>query len=111
MTTDPHVQQALADLDSADVNLRIDALHRLRSHKDGQVAPKVIPLLRDENTTMRRLAAEVLSRNGESGVVPALIKALYDPEADVREAATDALGRLGDRAAVPALTDVLFDES
>jgi hypothetical protein len=110
MNNDLLVQQALTDLDSADPVQRIDALHRLRPHKDSQIAPKVIPLLRDDNAMIRRLAAEVLGRNGDKGVVTALIKVLYDPDADVREAAADALGLIGDQSAVPALTDLLYDE-
>jgi len=110
MTNDPLVQRALADLSSTDLARRIDALHRLRVHKDSQIAPKVVPLLRDNDPTIRRLAAEVLSRNSDHGVVTALIKALYDPEADVREAAADALGMLADRSAVPELIDLLYDE-
>ncbi len=110
MTNDFLVQEALADLDSTDVVQRIDALHRLRTHQDSQIAPKVTPLLRDENSTIRRLAAEVLGRNGDKSAVSSLIRVLYDTEADVREAAADALGALGDQSAVPALTDVLFDE-
>ena len=111
MTNDPFVQQALAKLDDPRLDQRIDALHKLRPHKDSRIAPKVIPLLRDDDPTVRLLAAEVLSRNGDHGVVAALIKVLYDPDANVREAAADALGQLGDRAAVSGLIDALYDES
>ena len=110
MTNDPLVQQALADLDSPDLVYRIDALHRLRAFKDSLIAPKVIPLLYDSDPTIRRLAAEVLSKNGDSSVVSSLIKALYDADPLVREAAADALGLIGDRSAVSALIDVLYDD-
>ena len=110
MSNDPAIEQALADLSSADLASRRAALQRLRSHQDDSIAPKVVPLLKDGDSTVRRLAAEVLSRNVSASAVHALIDTLYDPQADVRAAAADALGQSGERAAVPALFDALYDE-
>lgn len=133
MANESDVQPALLALDSGDLALRIVALRRLRAYTDEQnhaydlgaitldelrrsrtltdeqILPKVLPLLRDENAEIRRLAAEVLGKNGGSGVVQALIDALFDPDAAVRDAVTDALGQLGDHAAVPALIEALYD--
>ncbi len=111
MANELEVQAALLALDSGDLALRIDALHRLRAHQDEQIAPRLISLLRDENAEIRRLAAEVLGRNNGSGVIQALIDALFDSIPPVREAVADALGQLGDRAAVPALLEALYDEN
>lgn len=111
MTNDSEVAQALDALGSADQAERIDALHRLRAHRDERIPPRLLPLLRDPDPAIRRLAAEVLGKNGGAGVIPALIDTLYDLDPVVRDAAADALGILGDRAAVPALIDALYDES
>jgi hypothetical protein len=109
MTNDP-VQQTLAELESGDLARRVDALRWLRAHTDARIAPRLIPLLRDENADIRRIAAQALGRNGTPGAVRALSIALYDHQADVRAAAADALGQIGDRAAVPALIDALYDD-
>ena len=112
MTNDSQVQQALTGLDSPELSARIDALLQLRGHQDEQIAPKVIPLLRDREATIRRLAAEVLSRSlSTSAIVQPLIDALFDENPAVRAAVADALGQLGDRTAVQPLIDALYDEN
>lgn len=110
MSIDP-VEQALADLESLDPAIRRRALVQLRGQKDSRVAAGVIPLLRDSEADVRRLAAEVLGSGDDLNAVQPLIDALYAQQAsDVREAILDALGELRDRAAVPAILDALYDE-
>ena len=110
MSNDPVIQQALTELDSTDHLQRLAALYRLRSQQDDEIAPRLIPLLRDPASSIRRLTAEVLAQNSSHAVVQALIETLYDTQPDVRSAAADALGQIGDHAAVPALIDALYDE-
>lgn len=115
MPDDPVIQQAHADLDSVDLQTRLDALHRLRtrlgSDHDEAITTRLIALLRDPDTVIRRVTAEVLGKSGSRAAVQALIDTLYDDAPDVRIAAADALGELGDSAAVPPLIDALYDES
>ena len=104
------LDQAFADLDSANLDRQIAALQRLRSQSDSRIAPRVIPLLKSANPALRQLAAEVLRRNPSPNAVTPLIDALYDEVAHVRAAAAETLGYLNDRAAVPPLIDALYDE-
>lgn len=110
MTHDP-VQQALAELDSGDRSRRIEALRRLRAMTDRRIAPRLLLLLEDADSDVRRLSAEGLGKNGGAGSVRALSDTLYDDHPAVRAAAADALGIIGERAAVPALIDALYDEN
>ncbi|MCC6803274.1 MAG: HEAT repeat domain-containing protein [Anaerolineae bacterium] len=110
MTHDP-VQQALAELDSGDRSQRIEALRRLRAQTDGRIAPRLLVLLEDADSDVRRLSAEALGKNGGASSVRALSDTLYDDHPAVRAAAADALGIIGERAAVPALIDALYDEN
>jgi HEAT repeat protein len=60
-------------------------------------------LLKDDNSTVRMNAAEILGSLHDICAADPLINALDDDEPSVRRAAARALGRLNARAAVPAL--------
>jgi HEAT repeat protein len=104
------IQQALIALDDSDRATRINALHHLRAHPDEQIAHHLLPLLRDKDSAIRRLAAEIIGRSRHAPGVMALSGLLYDPHGHVRIAAADALGQINDSGAVPALIDALYDE-
>ncbi len=110
MSDNSLIQQALAALDAPDRTARIEALHQLRSHPVETITPRLLPLLRDPDPAIRRLAAEILGRVHNSAAVNPLAGLLYDPHGHVRIAAADALGQIGDSAATPALIDALYDE-
>lgn len=71
--------------------------------------------LQDENSDVRRSAAEALVKMGPeaSSAAPLLIDALQDENSQVRKSAAEALGRMAPRAryAVPAIIEALKDES
>ena len=98
--------------------------------------PSLIRVLENENSNMRRAAAETLDRigwipdKGEAGAVywvakrkwnqcvaigaPAvlpLVNALKDDNSSVRWDAAEALGKIGDARAVPPLDDALKDDN
>lgn len=76
-------------------------------------APAVEPLIKvlgDEDSYVRRYAAQALGETGDPRAVEALIKALGDEDRDVRKTAADALGKIGDSRAVEPLIKVLGDE-
>ena len=110
MSDDALIEQALAELDVPDRATRIGALCQLRGQQHENIIPHLIPLLRDRDSTIRRLAAEILGQNRSSAAVMALAALLYDPHAHVRIAAADALGQIADHSAVSALIDALYDD-
>ncbi len=67
-------------------------------------------LLKDEDSQVRRLAAESLAHGGKEAVGP-LTEALKDPHAATREEAVRSLGRIGPdaRDAVPASQAIAAD--
>jgi len=71
------------------------------------LVPLLLPLLEDNDTGVREVAAQSLGKIGAAAptVVPALISALGDPGASVRVVAAAALGKIGPvaKAAVPEL--------
>jgi len=67
---------------------------RLGEIKDPAAVPPLIEALRDEDSNVRRQAAETLGEIKDPAAVPPLIEALRDKDSDVRAAATRALGRI-----------------
>jgi hypothetical protein len=75
-------------------------------------SPAVKPLiaaLKDENSDVRKAAADALVKIGAPAVEP-LIAALKDENSDVRQAAAKALGKIGDPRAVEPLIAALKDK-
>jgi len=65
--------------------------------------------LRNENSNVRREAAEVLGRIGDVKAVEPLIKAFVDMNEQVRHSAAEAVGRIGEPAIEP-LSRALSDD-
>lgn len=70
-----------------------------------------IASLRDDNSSVRRGAAEALERIGDVRVVETLIAALGDDDSNVRQSAVKALERIGDTRAVEPLIAALRDDA
>ncbi|MEH1849289.1 MAG: HEAT repeat domain-containing protein, partial [Nostoc sp.] len=70
----------------------------------------LIKALQDEDSSVRRSAADALGEIGNEAAVSALIKALQDENSFVRWRAADALEKIGNEAAVSALIKALQDE-
>ncbi|MBN3927041.1 MAG: HEAT repeat domain-containing protein [Nostoc sp. NMS4] len=66
--------------------------------------------LQDEDSDVRRRAAEALGKISNQEAVSALIKALQDEDSDVRRRAAEALGKISNQEAVSALIKALQDE-
>ncbi len=69
----------------------------------------LIFFLRDEDSDIRILAANVLGDIKSPIALQALVRALQDPDDNVRIAAVEALGKTGDTKAVDPLTGLLGD--
>ena len=83
----------------------IEALHRL-----GETAAEcLISALKHRDKAIRRKAATLLGKTGETGAVELLIGALKDKHPRVRSRAAHALGRIGNPSAVKPLTVALKD--
>jgi outer membrane protein assembly factor BamB/HEAT repeat protein len=102
----------LLDLDNEDLQLRtFDIIRRM-----GPTAiPLLVELLRNEETTFRRFAADALIDLAPytESIQPALRRALRDEDSDVAGDAARALGALRARAgpSVPALVKTLSHEN
>lgn len=103
------IQIVLSSLSSPVRQERIDSLYWLMYRSHPLIAPAVIPLLRDKDAEIRRLAVEVLGENRDRDSVRALRDVLSDRDPRVREAAATALGKLGDHDVVPPLLKLLED--
>ena len=101
------IQIVLSSLSSPVRQERIDSLYWLMYRSHPLIAPAVIPLLRDKDAEIRRLAVEVLGENRDRDSVSALRDVLSDRDPRVREAAATALGKLGDHDIVPPLLKLL----
>lgn len=67
--------------------------------------------LKDEKTSIRRLAVVKLGFLEDAKIIPLLEQALQDPSAVVRRTAGDGLSDLGDPAATPAMCEALKDKN
>lgn len=63
----------------------------------------------EKDVQVRREAAYMLGKVGNSSAVDPLIKALEDPDTYVRRQAANALGLIGDRKATASLNKALHD--
>lgn len=103
----------LAELASANPEVRRRAVAKMQDHNRTELAPFLLNLLKSISPGVRRDTAEVLGFIGyeipeESG--KGLLVLLYDPESEVREESVVALWRLGFGPAVPDLQKVMcFD--
>jgi len=88
-------------------SLKVKFLDITRSEK---AVPALILALNDENSYVRRSAAEALGKIGNSQAVDALILALNDKDSYVRRSAAEALGKIGNSQAVDALILALNDK-
>lgn len=86
-----HQVARLADADPA---VRFDAVDALVRSKDPQAGTAVLPLARDGDLFVRRLAVEGLRYFRSVPVLDALVRALADPEELVRETAWRSLQEL-----------------
>ena len=112
-TTEAQLQQALAKLDSDELEERLAAVELLgrrgRRLRD-QLAPRLIRLLReDPEWRVRASSGRAIGRLGIRDAVPALVASLRDARAEIRVVAAAALWRLPDPAAVAPLLEVLSD--
>jgi len=76
---------------------------------DERAVEPLIQALKDKDSDVREVAAEVLVKIGEPAVEP-LIRALKDEDWHVREKAAEAIGEIGDKRAVEPLINALKDE-
>lgn len=76
-----------------------------------QDAPVLIKALRDEKSSIRRLAVVYLGMLENEGVIPFLIDELHDKAVTVRRTAGDCLSDLGSSLALPAMIEALEDKS
>ena len=107
--------RALQNLEAAEWIDRLTglyALQRMGGSAIAPVAPRIAPLLEDDNGSVRIESAECLFRVG-SPAVPLLVDALSSRNDETRALAARTLGRigLGARAAVPVLEGLRDDPS
>ncbi|BBD68068.1 HEAT repeat-containing PBS lyase [Nostoc commune NIES-4072] len=110
------VEQALANLESADLGLRFYAawwLGRFRINEPAAVTALIKALEDEADRTpeggypLRRNAARALGKLGDRQAVSPLIKCLDCSDFYVREAAVQSLEMLGDPVCIPALIKLL----
>jgi hypothetical protein len=87
---------------------RESALTVIVHHKREATLPTVVALLRDDDATVRELAAWTLGEYGGATAAAALRTALSDPDVAVAITAASALARFGERAGVEVLIEA-FD--
>lgn len=110
------VEQAIANLESADLGLRFYAawwLGKFRVREEAAVIGLIKALDDEADRTpeggypLRRNAARALGKLGDRSSVPGLIKSLDCSDFYVREAAAQSLEMLGDPVCIPALSKLL----
>ena len=84
----------LADLQSDNPGIRLDAIYALGETRDPEVVPHLVPMLQDEDLFVRMATARMLEDLDARAAVPSLIDALEDDQSAVREAAMVALRAL-----------------
>lgn len=87
-------------------NMAVEILSRTGAHDVESIAR----LLREENTDVRRFAADILGVIGDKRSTSPLITALKDENPNVRSSAANSLGMIGDRAAITPLIESLETE-
>ena len=76
--------------------------------KSPETKSYLIQALSDEQSNVRRVAAEILGNLEEIEAVPSLLQMLHDPQENVRRTAALALGNIG---AIPRLVQALHDDN
>ncbi len=108
---EPVFRQILCELTSPNFKrVREEAVHAMRRHPNSVFLVNLHAALRDENSTIRHIAAEALGELGDKSSESDLIATLKDQDPIVRMAAAYALGLLKSRHAVPQLQLLLQDE-
>ncbi len=103
-------QSLLTELQDPNWKNRLKALQQLEVNPE--TLDRVLALLDDEQSTIRRWAAALLGASGMKDAVEPLCRiALSDPSAIVRRTAGDALSDLGDTGALATMTKALTDPS
>lgn len=93
----PPWNEALADLDSENPGLRLDAVYSLGASSDAAVIPYLVPMMEDNDVFVRMATCRTLSDLDARSAVPDLIGALGDATTVVREAAVVALRKITKR--------------
>ncbi|MFQ6096457.1 MAG: HEAT repeat domain-containing protein [Armatimonadota bacterium] len=83
-----------AALPGAKPPLQVALLNALGTRGDARAVPDVLPLMTNDDSTVRAAAAEALGRVGDRESLEALLKAARDPDDAVRSAAVDACLRI-----------------
>jgi hypothetical protein len=81
-------------LKDPDAGRRFDAVDRIGKGRLKDLAPDLVPMLKDEDLFVRSLAMQVIGDFGHIEAVPALLDVLDDPSATIRKYAAEALVRL-----------------
>lgn len=102
--TSEEVREAMK---SDDWRVRFAALEKMDPTKDD--IPLLAEALRDEKSSIRRLATVYLGLIEDEVVLPYLYEALKDKSVSVRRTAGDCLSDLGSTKAIPAMIEALKD--
>lgn len=87
----PEIAHQVARLGDADDGARFEAVVELLRSKDERVLPHLLPMTKDADMFVRRLAVEGIKDFKTAEVVDALLVALADPEVIVRDSAWRSL--------------------
>jgi hypothetical protein len=85
------IAELTADLKAADEGRKLQALALLLLADDPSTAAKIVPLLQDRSSAVRRAAVLAMQRLDDGSVHAALTPLLQDPDARVQQAAERAL--------------------
>lgn len=101
------VQELAELLNHPDWKVRYGALGQIEPSLE--TLPLLVQALRDNNTSMRRLASVYIGEMKEPEALPYLFEALKDDNASVRRTVGDTLSDLGDPAAIRPMAEALQD--
>ncbi|GAB4208399.1 MAG: hypothetical protein Fur006_67210 [Coleofasciculaceae cyanobacterium] len=79
--------------------------------KSKQAIPELVKALNDEDSDVRRSAADALGKIGSEAAIRALVAALKDENSDVRWSAVSTLGNIGSETAILELVKALQHEN
>lgn len=103
------LEEAQRQFASPDWQVRYAALERYSATIEG--IPLLAAAIKDENTSIRRLAVVYLGDLRSSEALPYLFAALRDSSTSVRRTAGDTLSDLGDPAAIGPMIESLRDKN